>query len=114
MNHRDIGDRVTVPPHLLHPRGSSSDHYILRVIGDSMIDESIRDGDYVIVLRRDHAEPGEMVVCCVGGDPTIKRYYPEGSVMVRLEPANPALQPIRVPARDVKIQGIVVGLMRKF
>jgi repressor LexA len=59
------------------------------------------------------AEPGEMVVALVGEDATLKRFYPEGPV-VRLQPANPTMQPIRVPARDVRVQGVVVGLMRKF
>jgi repressor LexA len=104
-------DRVTVPVHLLNPRGG--DHYVLRVVGESMIDEGIHDGDFVIVQRREIAEPGEMVVALIGDDATLKRFYPEGN-LVRLQPANPTMQPIRVPAREVKVQGIVVGLMRKF
>ena len=104
-------DRVAVPVHLLNPRGG--DHYVLRVVGESMIDEGIQDGDFVIVQRREKAEPGEMVVALVGDDATLKRFYPEGEI-VRLQPANPTMQPIRVPARDVRVQGIVVGLMRKF
>lgn len=104
-------ERVTVPGHLLSPRGG--DHYVLRVSGVSMINEGIYDGDFVIVLRREQAEPGEMVVALVGDEATLKRFYPEGP-MVRLQPANPDMQPIRVPARDVRVQGVVVGLMRKF
>jgi len=104
-------ERVAVPGHLLS--GRPGDHYVLRVVGDSMIEEGIHDGDFVIVLRRDVAEPGEMVVALVGEDATLKRFYPEGP-MVRLQPANPTMQPIRVPARDVRVQGVVVGLMRKF
>lgn len=104
-------DRVAVPIHLLNPRGG--DHYVLRVVGESMIDEGIHDGDFVIVQRRERAEPGEMVVALIGDDATLKRFYPEGDV-VRLQPSNPTMQPIRVAARDLKIQGIVVGLMRKF
>ena len=105
-------ERVTVPGHLLNPRGG--DHYVLRVVGESMIEEGIFDGDFVIVLRRDTAQPGEMVVALVNRDEaTLKRFYPEGPV-VRLQPANPTMQPIRVPAQDVQVQGVVVGLMRKF
>ncbi|HKV09980.1 MAG TPA: transcriptional repressor LexA [Thermoanaerobaculia bacterium] len=104
-------DRVAVPGHLLSGRGG--DHYVLLVVGESMIDEGIHDGDFIIVLRRDSAEPGEMVVALIGDDATLKRYYPEGD-MVRLQPANPTMLPIRVPARDVRVQGVVVGLMRKF
>lgn len=103
--------RVTVPAHLLSPHGG--DHYVLRVVGDSMIEDGIRDGDYVIILRRDQAENGENVVCIVGEEATIKRYYKESDNVVRLQPANPCLQPIRLPAKDVHVQGIVVGLMRK-
>jgi repressor LexA len=104
-------DKVAVPGHLLNNRGG--EHYVLRVVGESMIDEGIHDGDFIVVLRRDVADPGEMVVALIGDDATLKRFYPEGE-MVRLQPANPTMQPIRVPAREVRIQGVVVGLMRKF
>ena len=77
-----------------------------------MKDEAICDGDYVIVLRRETAEPGEMVVCVVGDQATIKRYYPEGPV-VRLESANRTKPFVRVTASGVHIQGVVVGVMRK-
>lgn len=105
------GDRVAVPGHLLS--GRPGDHYVLRVVGESMIDEGIHDGDFIIVLRRDVAETGEMVVALIGDDATLKRFYPEGK-MVRLQPANPTMEPIRVPAQSVRVQGVVVGLMRKF
>jgi len=79
-------DRVTVPGHLLSPRGG--EHYILRVVGDSMKDEGIRDGDYVIVLKREQVESGEMCVVLVGEegnfDASIKRVYYEDDVVVRL------------------------------
>jgi repressor LexA len=104
-------ERVAVPGHLLS--GKPGDHYVLRVVGDSMIEEGIHDGDFVIVLRRDVAEPGEMVVALVGDDATLKRFFPEGK-MVRLQPAHPTMQPIVVPASTVRVQGVVVGLMRKF
>jgi repressor LexA len=104
-------ERLAVPTHLLSTR--TGDHYVLRVVGDSMIEEGIQDGDYVVVLRRERAEAGEMVVALVGEEATLKRFYPEGPT-IRLQPANPAMQAIRVPARDVRVQGIVVGLMRKF
>jgi repressor LexA len=104
-------ERVAVPGHLLS--GRPGDHYVLRVVGDSMIEEGIHDGDFVIVLRRDVAEPGEMVVALVGDDATLKRFYPEGK-MVRLQPAHPTMEPIMVPANNVRVQGVVVGLMRKF
>ena len=112
MVSRTEGDeRVTVPGHLMSPRGG--DHFVLRVVGDSMIEESIRDGDYVIVLRREVVEPGEMAIVHVGDDSTIKRVYPEGPMM-RLVPANPNMPEIRIPTKAAKITGVVVGLMRKF
>ncbi|MEO1088401.1 MAG: S24 family peptidase, partial [Acidobacteriota bacterium] len=79
-----------------------------------MIDEGIHDGDLVVVLRREEAIAGEMVVALIDGDAaTLKRFYPEGN-RVRLQPANPNMKAIFVPADSVKVQGVVVGLMRKF
>lgn len=113
---RDLADpddnqRVTVPGHLLSPRGG--EHYVLRVVGDSMIEEAIRDSDYVIVRRGKTVENGEMAVVLVGDEVTIKRVYVDGET-TRLVPANLEKNPIYVPTRDVRIQGVVVGLMRKF
>ncbi len=104
-------DHVEVPHHLLNRGGDN--HFVLKVRGDSMIDEGIHDGDLVVVQRQEQATEGEMVVALVGDDATLKRFYPEGQE-IRLQPANHTMLPIRVPARDVRIQGIVVGLMRRF
>jgi len=104
-------DVVTVPDHLLG--GRSGDHFVLKVVGDSMIDEGIHDGDLVVVSRRESATAGEMVVALVGDEATLKRFYPEGA-LVRLQPANARMNPLHVPAGEVKVQGIVVGLMRRF
>ena len=103
-------DTLAVPPHLM---GGKDRHYVLMVVGDSMIGEGIHDGDYVVVRQRDQAHAGEMVVALVGDDATLKRIYPEGP-MVRLQPANPQMQPIYVPSDQVRVQGVVVGLMRRF
>ena len=89
------------------------EHYVLRVAGDSMIEEGIHDGDWVVVERRERARPGEMVVALLGDEVTLKRFYPEGE-QVRLQPSNPAMSPLRVRAVDVRVQGIVVGLMRRY
>ena len=86
---------------------------MLRVTGDSMIEEGIHDGDLVVVQQRDQAESGEMVVAMVDDEATLKRFFPEGE-RIRLQPANHQMQPIRVPAGSVRIQGVVVGLMRRF
>lgn len=104
-------ETLAVPEHLF--QGQAPDHYVLRVSGESMIDEGIHDGDLVVVLRREEARRGEMVVALIEGDATLKRIYPEGDT-IRLQPANPNMDALRVPARTVKVQGVVVGLMRKF
>ena len=90
------------------------DSYVLRVKGDSMIEEHIRDGDYVIVEDRRTADNGEMVIALLNGsDVTLKKLYREQG-RVRLQPANPTIQPIVVPADQVQIQGVVVGVMRRY
>jgi repressor LexA len=104
-------ETLDVPVHLLKAGGG--EHYVLRVDGLSMIDEGVLDGDFVIVRRRETAEPGEMVVALIDGDATLKRYYPEGG-RVRLQPANAEMEPLWVAAEQLQIQGIVVGLMRRF
>lgn len=86
--------------------------YALKVRGDSMIDEQIRDGDYVIVEPRATAEQGETVVARLpSGEVTLKKFYREKR-RVRLQPANPQLKPIYT--RQVEILGVVIGLMRKY
>ncbi|MDH3255661.1 MAG: transcriptional repressor LexA [Acidobacteriota bacterium] len=105
-------EEVEIPEHLLANR--VGDHYVLKVQGDSMIEEGIHDGDLVVVLRRHEARPGEMVVALVHEEEvTLKHFFPEGDV-VRLQPANHLMQALKVPAEDIRVQGIVVGLMRKF
>ncbi|MBE3072938.1 MAG: transcriptional repressor LexA [Acidobacteria bacterium] len=90
------------------------DTYVLRVRGDSMIDEQIRDGDFVIVEDRKSAENGEMVIALLGGfEVTLKKFYRENG-RVRLQPANPAMQPLIIDADRVQVQGVVVGVMRKY
>lgn len=89
-------------------------HYVLMVKGDSMIEEHIRDGDFVIVKEQQAAENGEVVIALVGGtEVTIKKFYRENG-SVRLQPANADLEPIILPEESVAIQGIVVGILRKF
>ena len=78
-----------------------------------MIEDGILDGDFVIIARRERADNGEMVVANVNGEVTLKRFYHEGE-RVRLQPANSMMSPIYASAREVAVQGIVVGLMRRF
>ncbi len=103
-------ETVTVPEDLVGTR----DTYALRVRGDSMIDEQIRDGDLVVVEDRQTAHNGEMVIALLeGADATLKKFYRENG-HVRLQPANERLQPIIVPADTVQVQGVVVGVMRRY
>ncbi len=97
------------------PDATDKDVFALRVRGDSMIDDHIQDGDYVIVERRDHADNGDTVVALLDNEnATLKRLYREKGGEVRLQPANPNMKPIYVKSGDFKIQGVVVGVMRKF
>lgn len=102
-------ETITVPEHLT-TRGQN---YVLKVRGDSMVDDGILDGDLVIIARREQADNGEMVVANVNGEVTLKRLYREGA-RVRLQPANSMMSPIYAAAREVAVQGVVVGLMRRF
>ena len=106
----DVSDEVITVPERLTTRG---DNYVLKVRGDSMIDDGIMDGDYIIVAHRREADNGQMVVASVSGEVTLKRFYKEGE-RVRLQPANAAMSPIYARSRDVAVQGVVVGLMRRF
>jgi len=106
----DVSDEtISVPEHLT----TRGENYVLKVRGDSMIDDGIFDGDLVIISRREQAYNGEMVVANVSGEVTLKRIYREGE-RVRLQPANATMSPIYAQARDVAVQGVVVGLMRRF
>ena len=79
-----------------------------------MIDDHIEDGDFVVVESRKEATAGEMVVALVDGESvTLKRFYRAGD-QIRLQPANPELQPIVLDAERVQIQGVVVGLLRRY
>ena len=103
-------EAIAVPEDLVGKRET----YVLKVRGDSMIDEQIRDGDYVIVEDRRTAENGEMVVALLeGSDVTLKKFYRENG-HVRLQPANPAMAPLVVEADRVQVRGVVIGVMRKY
>lgn len=89
--------------------------FVLQVKGNSMIEDHILDGDFILVEQTQVANPGEIVVALVGGDEaTLKRFYRESGGKVRLQPANSEMAPIVVPAADVNIQGRVVGVLRKY
>lgn len=102
-------ERIEVPASLL----GKGEHFVLRVRGDSMIEDGIRDGDYVVVARRETAQNGQTVVALVRGEATLKRYYVDGS-RIRLQPANSSMKPLTVDIRDVTVQGVVTGLIRNY
>lgn len=105
-------ETIAVPADLVPTRGAS---YVLRVRGESMIDEHITDGDYVVVHGKETANTGEMVIALVEGtSATVKRFYRESGGWVRLQPANDSVRPIRVHEDNLLIQGVVVGVIRKF
>jgi repressor LexA len=94
-------------------RGGNS--FVLQVKGNSMMDDHILNGDYIVVEQTQVANPGEIVVALVGGEEaTLKRFYREPGGRVRLQPANSEMQPILLPASEVKIQGRVIGVLRKY
>jgi len=92
----------------------SKDVFVLEVTGESMQDEHIVDGDFVLVEKTPAARNGEIVVALVdNSETTLKRFYKEGE-MIRLQPSNAKMQPIMVPAAQVQIQGRVIGVLRKY
>ena len=95
--------------------GGRGNLFVLRVKGDSMVDDHICSGDYILVEGAQTADNGDIVVALIEGtDATLKRFFREPNGKVRLQPANAQMDPILVPARDVKIQGRVVGVLRKY
>jgi len=104
-------ETIFVPEDLVGRR----DTYVLQVKGDSMIDEQIRDGDYVIVEDRQAARDGEMVIALLEGESvTLKKLFRERDGRVRLQPANSALRPTYVDPRALRIQGVVIGVLRRY
>ncbi len=103
-------ESVSIPEDMLGRKKT----YVLKVTGQSMIEEHIQDGDYVVIEERNHADNGETVVALINNEnATLKKYYREKE-RIRLQPANSSMEPIYVPEEDVTIQGVVIGLLRKF
>lgn len=104
-------ETISIPEDMLG-RGET---YVLQVRGDSMIDEQIRDNDYVIVDGRRAVRDGEMVIALLDGErATLKKLFREKDGRVRLQPANARLAPIVVEAERVQVQGVVIGVLRKY
>lgn len=105
----DPNATITVSPFLISPKSSS---YVLQVKGESLIEEGILDGDFVVIEETENARDGQIVVALLNNEVvTLKRFFKEEN-QVRLEPANSKMAPIF--AKDVKIQGKVVGVIRKY
>lgn len=105
-------ETMAVPEEFVRRRG---DHYVLRVKGSSMVDEQIRDGDFVIVNERKTADNGEMVIALLHGTgATVKRFYRERDGRIRLQPANEHVAPLYVHENDILVQGVVVGVIRRY
>ena len=102
----NVEEHVEVP----EIAGGERGEYVLRVQGESMRDAGILEGDYVVVQPQDSAEDGEIVVALLGEEATVKRFFRETD-HIRLQPENPAMDPIR--ARDVELLGRVVGVCRR-
>jgi repressor LexA len=103
-------DTFTVPEEFVRRQNT----FVLRVKGNSMIQDGIWDGDYIIVEQRPSAQNGETVVALVNGDATVKKFYRDREGKVRLVPANDSMAPIVARAKDVAIRGVVVAVMRKY
>jgi repressor LexA len=104
-------ETISVPHDMLR----SGNNYVLRVRGDSMVDEQIRDGDFIVVNSRQTADNGEMVVALINGDSaTVKKFYRERGGRIRLQPANETMQPMYFDEAEVRIQGVVVAVIRKY
>jgi repressor LexA len=105
-----LNDTLTVPKGLW--KGNKV--FALRVQGDSMIDEGIHNGDHIIVESRVDADDGQTVVAEIDGSVTVKKLYRAPGGQIRLQPANPELLPLIVRGDNVRIIGVVVGILRKF
>lgn len=104
-------ETLAVPPTLLRARRKV---FALQVNGDSMLDDGIHDGDYVIVEERHDADNGDTVIALVDDEEaTCKTYFREGA-RIRLQPANTAYKPMVYPEERVRVQGVVVGLLRYY
>ena len=102
-------DAIEVPPSMV----GQGDHFVLLVKGDSMQEDGILDGDFIIVRKQPSAENGETVVALINNEATVKKYYQRDD-SVELRPAHAGMAPILVHRGDLQIQGKVVGVMRQY
>jgi repressor LexA len=104
---------LDVPPSMLKP---GSDHFVLKVSGNSMIEEGILDGDFVVLQKQRTARNGQTVVASVANEATIKKFFKRGD-SIELRPANPAFEPLIIPSltesTEFRVEGILVGVIRR-
>ena len=103
-------DAIDVPESFVRRRNT----YVLKVVGDSMIDEGILDGDHVVVEEKPEPSNGEMVVASIDGEATVKRFFREAHGRIRLQPANVNYEPIIVRDRELEIRGVVTAVLRRY
>ena len=106
----EAADAIAVPEEFVRRHNT----FVLRVVGSSMVDDGILDGDYIVVEERPTAENGETVVATINGEATVKRFYRERAGKVRLQPANDTIQPTVARERDIDVRGVVVAVLRKY
>ncbi len=106
----EMNEYMQVPPEFI----STGEYFILKVRGDSMIEAYIKDGDFIVVRKQETAENGQMVVALIDNvETTLKKFYKKNGEII-LKPENPNLKPLHFSPDRVKIQGIVVGVLRKY
>jgi repressor LexA len=105
----EVPESIEVPENILGNGGN----FALRVKGDSMIDEGIRDGNILIITKQPHTENGQTVVALMNGESTVKKFYHHGE-KIELRPANESMKPILVAADEVEVVGVIMGLLRNY
>jgi repressor LexA len=106
----ETADTIAVPESFVRRQNT----FVLKVVGASMVNDGILDGDYIVVEERPDAANGETVVAVIDGEATVKRFYRDGPGRVRLQPANDAMPPLIVKERDCTLRGVVVAVLRKY
>jgi repressor LexA len=102
-------DAIEIPPSML----GKGDHFVLQVKGDSMKEDGILDGDFIVVRKQPTAENGQTVVALINNQATVKKYY-QREGRVELRPAHTGMEPLIISKGDLRIEGRVVGVMRHY
>ena len=106
----ETADSFSVPEEFVRRQNT----FVLRVKGNSMIDDGIWDGDFIVVEERPAADNGETVVALINGEATVKKFHRDKGGKIRLMPANESMEPIIAKEKDVTVRGVVVAVMRKY